>query len=92
MSWLGRHLTTCRKEAALTFEDSCDPASLHLSLGHDGSQGMDETHHRQRRMLQVRGKHVLVESHAVATPVQAVPRQVWEIAVVAGGENNGVHL
>lgn len=76
----------------MTFEDPCDPAGLHLRQGHDGSEAMDETHHCQCGMFQVRGKHVLVESHAVATPVRAFPRQVGEIVIVAGGKDNGVHL
>lgn len=77
---------------ALTFEDPCDPASLHLRLGHDGSQCVDETHHRQRWMLHVGREHVLVESHAVAAPVQAVLRQVREVVVVAGGKHDCVYL
>lgn len=77
---------------AFTFEDPCDPASLHLSLRHDGSQCMDETHHRQRWILHVRREHMLVESHTVATAVQAIPRQVREIVVVASGKHNCVYL
>lgn len=77
---------------AFTFEDPCDPASLHLRLGHDGSQCMNKTHHRQRWVLHVWRENVLVESHTVATPVQAVSRQVWEIVVVASGKHNCVYL
>lgn len=75
----------------LTFEDTCNPASLHLSLGHDGSEGMDETHDSQRGMLQVRRENVLVQTQTVARPLHVV-RQVREIIVVTCGKHNCVHL
>lgn len=58
---------------SFTFEDTCDPAGLHLSLGHDGSKSVDETNDSQSGMLQVWRKNVLVEPHTV-------PRLVYSTA------------
>lgn len=75
-----------------TFEDTCDPTGLHLSLGHDGSKGMDETHDSQSRMLHVGRKNVLVQTHTVPRLVHNIARQEWKIIVVTCGEHNGIHL
>lgn len=77
---------------SLTFEDPGDPAGLHLSLGHDGSEGMDEAHDRQCGVLQIWRENVLVQTHTVARLLQCVFRQVWKIIVVTGGKDNRVHL
>lgn len=77
---------------SLTFEDTGDPAGLHLSLGHDGSEGMDEAHNRQRGMLQIWRENVLVQTQTVTRLLCGVFRQVWKIIVVTGGKDNRVHL
>lgn len=77
---------------SLTFEDTGDPAGLHLSLGHDGSEGMDETHDGQCGMLQMWRENVLVQTHTVSRLLHGVFWQVWKIIVVTCGKDNHVHL
>ena len=77
---------------SITFEHSGYPAGLHLSLRHDGTQGVDETHDSQSGMLQVGRKNVLVQTNTVSRLVHGVARQEWEIIAVTCGEHNGVHL
>lgn len=76
----------------LTFEDTSDPARLHLSLGHNGSEGMDEAHHSQRGVLQGGWEHMLVQANAVTTLVHGIARQEGEVIVVPCGKHNNIHL
>jgi len=77
---------------SLTFEDACNPASLNLSLRHDGSKAVDETYDGQSGMLQVGGKDVLVQTHAVPGLVYGVARYVRKIIVVTCGEHDCIYL
>lgn len=77
---------------SLTFEDTSDPAGLHLSLGHDGSEGMDEAHNSKSWVLQIWRENVLVQTHSVARLVHGVVWQVRKIVVVTCGKHNRVHL
>lgn len=89
---VGQHLDYWQVINSLAFEDTCDPAGLHLSLGHDGSKGMDETHNSQSGMLQVGRKNMLVQTHAVPRLVHGIARQEGKVIVVTCGEHNRVHL
>ena len=77
---------------SLTFEDTCYPAGLHLSLGHDGTKGMDETYNSQSWMLHVGRKNMLVQTNTVSRFVHSIARQEWKIIAVTRGEHNRIHL
>lgn len=77
---------------SLTFEDTRYPAGLHLSLGHDGAKGMDETYDSQSWMLHVGRKNVLVQTNTVSRLVQSIARQEWKIIAVTCGEHYSIHL
>ena len=80
------------KKLKITFEDTSYPARLHLSLGHNGSKGMDETHHSQCGVLQGGWENVLVKAYTVPSLVHCILGQEGEIIVVPRSEHDDIHL